>query len=389
LSGSLFLLLAFGALTLWIPADWPTRLLEAALCAVALFSRHPVPRCYFPFIALLATVLYPVVQLAAQTTVYRNATLSGALPYWLAVLLCTVLAAQALQDPWRLHRFLHWLALFGFGVAFLATLQLFTREGKVFWLFDAGYHDLVLGPFQSRNNYAAFIELLLPIALFRLFAGAASRTLYLPGTAIMYASVVASGSRAGAVLATMEVFAVAVAVTARGLRPLRRMIADVGIAMVVFAFMVAVVGPEYICARLREPDPLTVRRELTISSFHMAQDRPWLGFGLGTWTNVYPGYALIDTGAVANHAHNEWAQWAAEGGFPFALLLMALFLWSILPAVRTIWGLGVVAVFLHAWVDYPFFRLGLAVWTFMLLGALVATPKSVLKKRRACDAETH
>jgi hypothetical protein len=37
-------------------------------------------------------------------------------------------------------------ALFGFLVAALATLQTFTAEGKVFWIFQAEYTELAMGP---------------------------------------------------------------------------------------------------------------------------------------------------------------------------------------------------------------------------------------------------
>ena len=47
----------------------------------------------------------------------------------------------------------------------------------------------------------------------------------------------------------------------------------------------------------------------------------WFGFGLGSWPWAYPRYAIIDPVLFANHAHNDWAEWAADGGLPFALLI--------------------------------------------------------------------
>jgi O-antigen ligase len=104
----------------------------------------------------------------------------------------------------------------------------------------------------------------------------------------------------------------------------------------------------------------------------MARERPWLGFGLGTFEEAYPAYALFDIGLVVNHAHNDWAEWLAEGGIPFLLLMASLAAWAVVPAIRSIWGVGLLSVFLHALVDYPMQRLGLAAWIFVLLGALAA-----------------
>jgi hypothetical protein len=41
-------------------------------------------------------------------------------------------------------------------------------------------------------------------------------------------------------------------------------------------------------------------------------------------------------------------------------------------AVRSVWGIGILAAFLHALVDYPFVRCGLTAWDFTLIGALSA-----------------
>ena len=56
---------------------------------------------------------------------------------------------------------------------------------------------------------------------------------------------------------------------------------------------------------------------------------------------------------ILNQAHNDWLQWAAEGGLPFVLLfaIFTAFLWK--RAVPSIYGMGTVAFLLHALVDYP------------------------------------
>jgi O-antigen ligase len=126
-------------------------------------------------------------------------------------------------------------------------------------------------------------------------------------------------------------------------------------------------------SRFWVPDPLAVRRELAVSTLHMIASHPWFGTGLGTWSTVYSHYAIIDVGAFANQAHNDWLQWTAEGGLPLGIMLASLFIWSLRPAFRSIWGLGVVAVFLHAIVDYPFSRPALGSWPIVILALLACT----------------
>jgi O-antigen ligase len=135
----------------------------------------------------------------------------------------------------------------------------------------------------------------------------------------------------------------------------------------------AVAGWDVIWKRLQEPNPYAVRKDFLLSSLEMVRNRPLTGFGLGTWSEVYPGFARFDDGLFANQAHNDWAQWAAEGGIPFFLLMVAVVAGAVPRAVRSLWGLGLLAVFIHCLVDYPMQqRPVLAAFFFALLGIVTA-----------------
>jgi O-antigen ligase len=137
--------------------------------------------------------------------------------------------------------------------------------------------------------------------------------------------------------------------------------------------LVAVAGWQTIWDRLQEPNPYGVRADLNRSSLEMVREKPLAGFGLGTWSSVYPKYALYDDGTFVNQAHNDWAQWAVEGGLPLFLAMLAVVTILAPNAARSLWGLGLLAVFLHAAVDYPFEqRPALAAYLFALIGALAA-----------------
>jgi O-antigen ligase len=269
------------------------------------------------------------------------------------------------------HSLLRILLYFGFGVSVLAIIQYFTSEGKVFWLFPSGYPD-ALGPFVYRNNYAAFVELLLPVAIVGALRDRRRVMLYTVMAAVLYASVIASASRAGSILVTLEIPIVLLLALRGGLisaRSLGTTAAKIGLLAAVF---VAVVGWRVLWERFDQQDPFVHRREMLQSALAMARDRPLAGFGLGTFEEVYPAYATFDLGVIVNHAHNDWAEWLAEGGVPFLVLLGSVGIWAIMPAVRSLWGIGLISVFLHAMVDYPLQRLGLAAWIFVFLGVLAA-----------------
>ena len=114
-----------------------------------------------------------------------------------------------------------------------------------------------------------------------------------------------------------------------------------------------------------------------MSSLEMVRQRPLTGFGLGAWSAAYPAFARYDDGTFVNQAHNEWAQWAAEGGILLFLLMLSFAVRLIRPAFRAIWGLGTLAVLLHALVDYPFEqRPQLAVFFFVFFGLALASGRS-------------
>jgi O-antigen ligase len=146
--------------------------------------------------------------------------------------------------------------------------------------------------------------------------------------------------------------------------------------------LTGVVGWERLWERLQEPNPYSLRQDLVLSSVSMARSRPLTGFGLGTWPEAYPGYARFDDGRFVNQAHNDWLQWASEGGLPFLALMLGIAAWSVKPALRSLWGVGILSVWLHALLDYPMQqRPALAAFFFALLGALASQTHFPFRER--------
>jgi len=287
-------------------------------------------------------------------------------------------ASRGLRNARLRLQFLTVFAWFGFAVSVVAVLAYFTSPGRVLWIFPSPYPD-TWGPFLSRNDFAGFLDLSFPVALWLSLSerpgGASPRIpawipVWIP--AWMLAAGVASASRAGAILLLAE----AIAIFAITRRP--KVMGKFVIAAVVF---IAITGAGTFLGRLADPDPLAHRREITRSAVAMIDAHPWRGFGVGTFAQVYPAYATFDAGAAVEHAHNDWLEWAAGGGVPYAAAWAALALALCAPAVRSVWGLGIMAAFLHAMVDYPFARFGLTAWTFALIGALDADKVRELRGR--------
>ena len=363
-------LLFYAVLTLWVPGRWAWSLFQVGVFLLAGWrlrrarSIRPAPAAA----TLAVAALWPLAQVAAGRSVNRGETWMAALD-WATFLVVFLLAADILSGRRERHWFLGAISFGGMIVAAAAVLQDYSSAGKIFWHFPSGYTEGVLGPFVNRNQYAAWVELLLPAALY-LAATARRRALYGVAGAILLGSVIAGASRAGSALAVGEVLAVALALAARQANPRRAMALWTAQFACLAALAIAVVGWQGLRDRLGAADTEVLRMDAVRASLAMIHDRPWMGSGLGTWAQMYPRYAGLDTGLTVNQAHNDWAQWAAEGGVPF-LAVMILFAGLLCkPAFRSIYGLGVAAVLLHALVDYPMQqRPGLAAWWFAMAGA--------------------
>jgi len=372
LSAALACLLAFGILTLWIPAQWPVSIVQTGIYALtglwllgAAAAGFPL-RLHVLLIPVAGAAVWGCVQLAAGTTIYRWATEVAVLD-WFTRLAVLFLAYQLFSEERLRERFLGWALWFGFAISVLAVLQRFTAPDRVFWLFDVPPGGVTMGPFVYHNQYAAFIELLLPLAL----AGALHERDWRRAVAagVMIASVVAAVSRAGTALVLLETIVV-FALVSRRRRLDRRSVALAAATTVLIAVVFAAsVGWGPLREKFDREDQLSERRNLYASTIEMAGDRPLMGFGLGTWATAYPPYATFDDGLRDNQAHNDWLQWASEGGLPMLALMLAMAGLLVRPALRSVWGVGLLAVLVHCLVDYHFQqRPVFGYWWFAMAG---------------------
>jgi membrane-bound metal-dependent hydrolase YbcI (DUF457 family) len=377
-AAALGLLLAFGILTQWAPRMWPVAALQVGIWALAAvwlagagFRGWPL-RGHPLLIPLGGATLWSGLQLAAAQTISRWETETAALD-WFARLAIFFVALQAFGEERRRRRWLDAALWCGFALAVAAVLQKYTSPDRILWLFPTDKEG-VMGPFPYHNQYAAFVETLFPLALLRVFQSPREswRPAVIAGT--LAASVVAATSRAGSALIALEFLAVLLLVGRRRPLPGKTLAAAaawVGALCAVFALSV---GWEPLRVKFDRSDQFGERRALTESSIRMALDRPGMGFGLGTWALAYPAYATFDDGAYDNQAHNDWAQWAAEGGLPFLALMLAATVLLERPAVRSVWGVGLLAVLLHCLVDYPFQQRPVFGYYWFAMAALVCSP---------------
>jgi hypothetical protein len=322
-------------------------------------------------LALVLLCLLPawvLLQLLFGSTVYAEPTRLGllaAISYPCVVYLLSGLSGRHVDQG---RRAMLW---FAFVVSVIAILQNATAPGKVFWLFQTPY-SFVMGPILYHNHWSAFIEVVLPIALYYALRSADSLWVYSAIAASLYASVIASASRSGTILCTVELAVVPILMARRRRLPpaAGRVFVPIIGAVVLFTI---IVGPEIVFERLMQPDPYSVRRDVIEPSLAIVRDHPGMGLGAGNWPNVYPQYATRDFGVFMNEAHNDWLQWAGDGGVFYAAVFLGLAGIGCRQAWRFPWAVGVPAVFCHAFVDYPFSRPALAAWMLSVFALSLAS----------------
>ncbi len=287
---------------------------------------------------------------------------------WFLAAVIVFLSNQFFRDQDLGRRFRIGFIYFASAVCLLDVFQKATHTNKLLWLFESPGNGGLHGVFHYYNFFAEFVELAVPMTLWMGLGQRNPRISYLLLAALQISAVIASTSRAGSILVIVEFFVVLGIAWWRNRSGLPLPI--LGIALGITLIFSWVTGFDALMNRIRQPDQFSARREINLSSIEMIKARPLTGWGLGTYPYVYPQFALFDDGNFVNRAHNDWFEWASEGGIPFAAAMLLVVLWTLPAAYKSVWGLGLVFICVHAIVDYPFSRLGITGWYFALLGML-------------------
>ena len=341
-------ILLFGVLTDQVQAPWAHAIFRTAACLLCctclLVGVHRQRlRINWSALVLVLPAGLGLVQLASGSTVWRFATWQSTLQWFsYAALFFSALQSHALRSNLRT------IAWFGGVFSAYAIAQ---------YLIWNHIEEPMMATFANHNHYAALMELLFPIALWRTFRDSQRSVTAICALAIL-ASVVVSGSRAGIVLLLAELVYL-------GLRVSRKPLFIMAGATLVALLTVGLMWSRF--EKLTSSEPYESRSATGRASMRMFLDKPVLGYGLGTWPNVYPAYAESDTGFRLIHADNDWLEWAGEGGVPLIAIMLALAAIAIRAAWREPWCAGCVAVLLHSLTEFPMQKQALWAWFVVLL----------------------
>jgi O-antigen ligase len=228
------------------------------------------------------------------------------------------------------------------------------------------------------------------------------RALVAFASVLMASTIFLSGSRGGMLSFAFEI-AVFGALALLQRRNPRVALGLLAVCIFVLGLLVFL-GKGQVLGRLGDLGP-GIRLNMTKDCLRMFSHRPVLGWGLGTFPTVYPGYRTFYTNLFVNEAHNDYAQLLVETG----LLGFGLMLWFLVRlyqygvptsrrwelrwdgAVSLAALLGCTGILFHSFVDFNL-QIPANAALFYVLCGLAASPLAKISKsgrsRAAGDEES-
>ena len=363
-------------------------------------SPHPL---HAPALAFVALVL---LQSLTGISAYRHATYSALLLY-LGYGMLAFVVTQTLCRSSQL-RSLAWVFCgYGAVLAFFALLQGIAPNGKLYWTWPALHGGSIYGPYVNHNHYAGLMEMLAPfpivLAASRFTHGNRKLTVAAIG-ALMAGTIFLSSSRGG-----MLAFALQMVVLAVVLRPHQKSWKQplvLGTFLAVMIGLLVWLGGNELTKRLvsiqseaQQEISGGVRFTIVRDSMRMWLARPLLGWGLGTFPDVYPQFRSFYTTFFVNEAHNDYIQLLVETG----LAGFAVGIWFLVLTFRGARGklegwtetangtltvaalLGIVGILVHSFFDFNLQIPANAALFYVLcvIAASASVPESHKVRRRS------
>lgn len=366
---------AFGAVESWsisilqvgtglLFALWAARQVAAGELEIA---STPL---FFPTLLFAGLILW---QLTTGRTAYRADTFSAALLYCTYGLLC-FLVVQCLRRTSHVKALAWVFSVYGLTVAILALMQGITSNGKLYWLRTPHSGGWIYGAYVNHNHYAGLMEMLTPIPLVISFVGGVRgprKALAVLAAAVMASTIFLSGSRGGmAAFAAQMMLLTAFLLTRR-----KNWTATLALAsfLSIAVGLLAWLGGGELAERLASVHSATrvelsggTRLTIDRDALKMFAQKPFLGWGLGVFPEIYPQFSSLSTNLTVGSAHNDYLQLLVEmGALGFAVglwFLLTLFcsaLRKLKPsppstntAVTLAAILGIAGILVHSLVDF-------------------------------------
>ena len=373
-------LLLFGPLAFGATEPWSQFLLEAGSASLfVLWALQQVKSGQLEFrgnplfAPMLAFGTLIVLQFTVRQTASTERTLSAVLLFASYALLC-FLVAQTLQPARQLEWIARAVSIYGLAIALFALVQGFSPSDKLYWLRKPYFGGWIYGPYVNHNHYAGLMEMLTPVPLvIALSRRCSTQARWMAGIAasVMASSILFSGSRGGMIAFAAEIALLAILLLRHNARSktMGAMAAFVLLTLALALWM----GDSELIQRLvsihsQARSELSGGTRLTIDrdALRMFAQKPLLGWGLGSFPEVYPQFRSFYTNLSVDHAHNDYLELLVETGMAGFLVVVWFLIVTFRAAAKKLrhheWAtndlaalaalLGITGILVHSLVDF-------------------------------------
>ncbi len=383
----LFTLLAFGAVYLWAYTAMELIVFFLILCSILKMiwkdGRVYIPKTYlnipiFLFIAFIIFQLVPLPNTLIKTLspetfhFYRDTlyaldrlrtpsdsheylrfTLSLS-PYSTKTELLKVLSYAGVffvivgnfTTKGSLNRLILYIIIIGFLFSLFALIQHFTWNGRIYWVRELKNGGSPFGTFINRNNFAGFINMLIPLPLGMFITTKERNKKMLFGfTAVIMATALFFSLSRGGIFSFISglMFMAAVLFITRYEGEYKKSLVILSSFMIAVLLYLLYIGIGPVIDRLStltRMDALLRESRLIVwkATFGIFKDYPLTGTGLDTFETVFPAYRPLQ---VSNlrwlDAHNDYIQFMAETGIVgivIALSFFGVFFYNVFFAIK-------------------------------------------------------
>jgi O-antigen ligase len=354
---------------------------------------------YIPMVLFAGVVL---VQLASHLSAYWYATWSKGL-LWASYAGLFFVVTQVFSKPFRISIFGFFCAGYGFLLALFAIVQQFTSNGKIYWVISNRHGGWIYGPYVNHAHYAGLMEMLIPFPVVFAIAGRGGkpgRAFFLFVAIVMCSTIFLSQSLGGMIALAAELGVLSLILFRQRRSAKREILVVVALCIALVVWLVWLHPPGLVERLARLLNPIadagaTGRVAIVKDSLRMLRERPILGWGLGTFSIVYPSFRSFYTNLWVNEAHNDFVQTLVETGivgFTFATAFLTLMCREGIRNIRH-WRsdtrasvavaafLGCIGLMVHGFVDFNL-QIPANASFFFALSALVTSRFDNAQSRR-------
>lgn len=328
-----------------------------------------------------------------------------------AYALVYILTSQLLNNPLNLKKTVNIVISLAVGVAFLAIVQDVSSPDKIFWFREVPANAHPFGPWINPNQFAAYIELISPLALglflfykprirseeswrekvVSFFSQPESNLYFYYGFAstLLVLAVFVSLCRGGIIALTISGIAFVLLYNHKKMQRGRMALLLVGCC----AFLaISWFGWDIIIAEFNHGfDSAGNIRDDRLALWHdtllICKDYLFFGSGFGTFQDIFPHYSAFTHNMIYDHAHNDYLELLSDGGlvgFSLAAWFVTAVLWHGWKMVRVrrdqyaiLVGIGaisgIVAMLMHSVTDFNMHNGAVGYYFFFLCGLLVSS----------------